>query len=151
MTDFGIILEKDPINSLLDSQTIHLPRLFSLTHSLDEITPILIKTYNGLINYLTEIDIKIIFTSTKTDLFLVYDNKSKKHCIYRIREATNDEKVSGLGDNTTMNLNATENTGIYNLLNSAKFSTINRTGIFNTTSNTTNSPYKMNTTDGSFK
>lgn len=68
-----------------------MPRLFSLTHPLDEMSPVLFKTSTGIISYLTESDYKIIFSDPSMDLLLMYDNKIGKHFVAKLRKATEDE------------------------------------------------------------
>lgn len=91
-TKFGILLERKASSTTIESQPISIPRLFSLSHPLDEMCPVLIKSYNGAIGYLTESDYKVIFADAENDLVLLYDNKIGKHFVSKLRVATDNEK-----------------------------------------------------------
>lgn len=91
-TRFGILFEKRPLSlPINDTQTISMPRLFSLSHPLEDVRPVLIKTFTGIVHYLNETDFKVIFANDVNDLVLLYDNKLGKHIISKLREATQDE------------------------------------------------------------
>lgn len=146
-TKFGILLEKDASSTIIESQSILMPRLFSLSHPLDEMCPVLIKPINGIINYLTEADFKVVFTTLENNFVLLYDSKTGRHFICKLRNATDDETtyIGGLNDTTGFNFSA--NTGIHSSshnnsmkiqgIHSHSTSTIGRTSC----NNTTHSPY----------
>ncbi|XP_053948485.1 anaphase-promoting complex subunit 1 isoform X1 [Anastrepha ludens] len=90
-TSYGILLEKVPSNAVIQNHAISMPRLFSLAHPLDEICPVLCKTEANSISYLVESDYNIIFTSENSELVLLYDNKTGKQFISRLRKATEEE------------------------------------------------------------
>lgn len=90
-TKFGILLEKIASNATIESHSISMPRLFSLSHPLDEMCPVLIKGINGSVGYFTESDYKIIFACAENDLVLLYDKKVGKHFVSCLRTATSEE------------------------------------------------------------
>lgn len=90
-TKLGILLEKNASCTTVQSHTISMPRLFSLTHPLDEMCPVLIRSSAGIVSYLTESDYKVVFASVDNDLVLLFDNKSGKHFAAKLRKATTDE------------------------------------------------------------
>ena len=90
-TRFGILLDKNASSTTIESHAISLPRLFSLSHPLDEMSPVLIKSNIGTVGYLTESDYKVIFANVKNDLVMLYDNKVGKHFVSKLRKATAEE------------------------------------------------------------
>ncbi|XP_037936242.1 anaphase-promoting complex subunit 1 [Teleopsis dalmanni] len=116
-TRFGILLEKVASKTVVQNMTIAMPRLFSLSHPLDEICPVLNKTSTNIISYLIESDYIIIFSSEISDLLLLYDNKIGKHFVSRLRRATEEEINAVGGQNET---------GVSVLHN---FNSINRGGV----------------------
>lgn len=91
-TKYCILFEKESSQTIIAAETIPMPRVFSLTHPLDEMCPVLIKT--NTINYLTESDYKIIFTSEENDLIFMFDNSVGKHFVCRLRKAEPEETKS---------------------------------------------------------
>lgn len=71
-------------------QEVPLPTCFSLTHPLDEVTPLVMKSPHGL-QYYNDGDLQIIFTSSKPSIVLVYDWKIGTHSIWKLRRTTRDE------------------------------------------------------------
>ncbi|XP_052748922.1 anaphase-promoting complex subunit 1 [Galleria mellonella] len=71
-------------------QDVPLPTCFSLSHPLDEVTPILMKSSQGL-QYYTDGDLQIIFVSTNPSIVLLYDWKLGTHSLWKIRKALRDE------------------------------------------------------------
>lgn len=117
VTRQALLMEKDPSNATIENLTVPMPRLFSLTHPLAEMSPILIKTQMSC-SYLVEADYKIIYSSYESDLVLMFDLRIGKHFVCRLRKATPDEiqLVSGLND--TLNgtsVNVTSNAGLHSL------------------------------------
>ncbi|KAL9886530.1 anaphase promoting complex subunit 1 [Glossina fuscipes fuscipes] len=90
-TRFGILLEKVASNTTIQNHTISMPRLFSMTHPLNEICPVLNKSAAGIISYLIEPDYRIIFSDENSDLLLLYDVKIRKHFLSQLRKAADDE------------------------------------------------------------
>lgn len=70
---------------------INYPSLFSLSHPIDEIRPILLKSSNSSINFFNDLDMKIIFAAWNDDLVLFYDSKNGIHIICILREVSCDE------------------------------------------------------------
>lgn len=93
-TRYGILLEKNASTTTIDIHSIPMPRLFSLSHPLDEMSPVLIKSNSGSISYLTESDYKVIFVCAENDLVLMYDNKTGKHFVSKLRKASMQEANS---------------------------------------------------------
>lgn len=98
-TRYGILLEKNASTTTIDIHSIPMPRLFSLSHPLDEMCPVLIKSNSGAISYLTESDYKVIFVCADSDLVLMYDNKIGKHFVSKLRKASMQEANSVGGFN----------------------------------------------------
>ncbi|XP_055843307.1 anaphase-promoting complex subunit 1 [Episyrphus balteatus] len=127
VTKYGILLEKEAINTIVQNLAISMPRIFSLSHPLDEICPVLIKLSNGVVSYLTEADYSVIFTTESSDLVLLYDNKMGKHFVSKLRKATEDE-ISYVGCNNdtafcSASVNQTQRPGMSSFSqNSMKFS-----------------------------
>ncbi|XP_004520043.1 anaphase-promoting complex subunit 1 [Ceratitis capitata] len=90
-TNYGILLEKIPSSAIVQNHAISMPRLFSLSHSLHEICPVICKTATNVISYVVESDYNIIYTSEHSDLVLLYDNRIGKQFISRLRKATEEE------------------------------------------------------------
>uniref|UniRef100_W4VRH0 Putative anaphase-promoting complex apc subunit 1 meiotic check point regulator/tsg24 n=1 Tax=Corethrella appendiculata TaxID=1370023 RepID=W4VRH0_9DIPT len=115
-TQLGFLLEKEPSNSFITSDTIHMPSLFSLIHPLDEMSPVLIKM-NDMTGYFTESDYKMLFASDETFLLMLMDTSCNSHCIFKLSHATEDE-IDFVGSNelNLTTLNATNNSsGYYNV------------------------------------
>lgn len=93
-TRYGILLEKNASTTTIDIHSIPMPRLFSLSHPLDEMSPVLIKSNTGSIGYLTDSDYKVIFVCAENDLVLLYDNKAGKHFVSKLRKASMQEANS---------------------------------------------------------
>lgn len=74
-----------------------MPRFFSLSHPLYEMCPILHKSHVGTVNYITEAEYRIVFSTPDNDLVLMYDNKIGKHFVARLRKATEDEILAVSG------------------------------------------------------
>lgn len=91
ISSHGILLEKEPSNALIDTHSIPMPRLFSLTHPLDEMCPVLIKM-NNTTSYLTEAEYRVVFSCEENKLVLMFDEKLGKHFVCFLRKATDEEK-----------------------------------------------------------
>lgn len=70
---------------------VNFPSLFSLSHPIDEIRPVLFKTNDTSIVFFNETTFKIIFTASNDDLILFYDFKHGIHFLCVLRKATSDE------------------------------------------------------------
>ncbi|XP_033359600.1 anaphase-promoting complex subunit 1 isoform X2 [Bombus vosnesenskii] len=111
-TRYGILLEKTQVpisetrytslerNRLQLHNDTNLPVVFSLTHPLDEICPVLIK--HGNISYMYDSNQQIVFTSSEPSLAVIYDTKTGLHSVYKIRKASTEEcqMVCGNSDTT---------------------------------------------------
>ncbi|XP_071867310.1 anaphase promoting complex subunit 1 isoform X1 [Bombus fervidus] len=111
-TRYGILLEKAQVpisetrytslerNRLQLHNDTNLPVVFSLTHPLDEICPVLIK--HGNISYMYDSNQQIVFTSSEPSLAVIYDTKTGLHSVYKIRKASTEEcqMVCGNSDTT---------------------------------------------------
>ncbi|XP_059045476.1 anaphase-promoting complex subunit 1 [Achroia grisella] len=84
---------------------VPLPTCFSLSHPLDEVTPILMKSSHGL-QYYTDGDWQIIFVSSNPSIVLLYDWKIATHSLWKIRKALREECLT-----MCPNLNST--TGVF--------------------------------------
>jgi anaphase-promoting complex subunit 1 len=58
ITKFCILLEKDASTTFIDGHQIPMPRVFSLTHALDDMFPVLLKAQN-IISYISEDEYKV--------------------------------------------------------------------------------------------
>ncbi|XP_026330751.1 anaphase-promoting complex subunit 1 isoform X3 [Hyposmocoma kahamanoa] len=75
-------------------QDVPLPTCFSLSHPLDEVTPVLMKSPTQGLQYYNDGDLQIIFVSTNPSIILLYDWKLSIHSLWKIRKATRDECLS---------------------------------------------------------
>lgn len=87
-----LLLERNATNAVIENDTISMPRLFSISHPLHELCPVLIKSNSGAVNFLTETDYRVIFTNAENDLVMLYDNHLNRHFLARLRPATVEEK-----------------------------------------------------------
>lgn len=58
ITKHSILIEKDASSSLIDGHSIQMPRIFSLSHPLDDMYPVLLKS-NHQISYISDADYKV--------------------------------------------------------------------------------------------
>ncbi|KAM3961524.1 LOW QUALITY PROTEIN: anaphase-promoting complex subunit 1-like [Aphomia sociella] len=86
-------------------QDVPLPTCFSLSHPLDEVTPILMKSPLGL-QYYNDGDLQIVFVSMNPSIILLYDWKLGIHSLWKIRKALRDECL-------TMCPNFNSTTGVF--------------------------------------
>lgn len=96
-TKTALLLERNASAAMVGNESIAMPRLFSITHPLNEMCPLLFKSISGSVNLFTDCDFKIVFSNAENDLVMLFDYRSGKHFLAKIREATFDEKqvVSG--------------------------------------------------------
>uniref|UniRef100_A0A1B0CZC3 Anaphase-promoting complex subunit 1 middle domain-containing protein n=1 Tax=Phlebotomus papatasi TaxID=29031 RepID=A0A1B0CZC3_PHLPP len=107
-TEHGILLEKEASSMILQPDTVlPMPRVFSLTHPLDEMSPVLIKSFTGCISYLTEVDYKLISTDQTNNIVLMFDNKIGKHFVCSLRKATIEETNTVAGNTFDSTANTT--------------------------------------------
>lgn len=73
---------------------VPLPTCFSLSHPLDEVTPILMKSPSQGLQYYNDGDLQIFFVSVNPSIILLYDWKLATHSLWKIRKALRDECLS---------------------------------------------------------
>lgn len=91
-TKTGLLLERNASSTTIENLSIPMPRLFSLTHPLNEMCPVLIKSVNGSVNFLAQPEYQMIFSNEESNLVLLYDKKIGKHFLASLRNATQEEK-----------------------------------------------------------
>lgn len=91
-TMHGLLLERNESTAVVGQETVTMPRLYSFSHPLNELCPVLLKSSNGMINILTESDYRIVFASVENDLVMFYDRRLNRHFLARLRIATAEEK-----------------------------------------------------------
>lgn len=89
-----ILLERKASNATVQDDTIQMPQLFSLSHPLNEMVPVLIRSMNGEVAFFAANNYVVVFASESNDLVMLYDNKLGKHFVARLRKATLEEKQS---------------------------------------------------------
>lgn len=57
-TKYCVLIEKDASTSIVDGHSVPMPRFFSLTHPLDEMFPVLLKSQN-IVNFIVEDEYKV--------------------------------------------------------------------------------------------
>lgn len=98
-TKLGLLLERDESKEIVDREIISMPRLFSISHSFNELCPVLLKSNNGAVHFLTESDYRVVFANAQNDIVMLYDNRVNRHFLARIRPATSEEKQIIGGNN----------------------------------------------------
>lgn len=88
----ALLFERSASSSTVGQESIPMPTLFSVTHPLNEVCPVLFKSANGTVNLLTEPDYRIVFSNPENDLVMLFDYRNGKHFLAKLREATADEK-----------------------------------------------------------
>lgn len=96
-TNQCILLERNITNPTISTNSMQMPKLFSLTHPLNEMAPVLMRSLNGSVSFFSDTDCKIVFASDDLDLVLIYDQKLGRHFVALLRKATADEKQSMAG------------------------------------------------------
>ncbi|XP_058056277.1 anaphase-promoting complex subunit 1 [Anopheles bellator] len=86
----GILLEKDPSRSVLETEAIPMPRLFTLTYPTDDMRPVLLQhaSSTSVATYLTEPQYRVVFTCEQLELVLLYDKQRDTHFVCRLRPAS---------------------------------------------------------------
>ncbi|CAK1542886.1 unnamed protein product [Leptosia nina] len=85
-------------------QDCPLPTCFSISHPLDDVNPILMKSPSQGLQYYNDGDLQIIFVSSDPSIILLYDWKLGTHSLWKIRKAFRDECLS-----VCSNMNVTYN------------------------------------------
>lgn len=97
-TNQCILLERNVTSTNIGAANVmQLPRLFSLTHPLNEMAPVLIRSNSGTVTFFIDNDYKLVFAVADCDLVMLYDNKIGKHFVALLRKATAEEKQSVAG------------------------------------------------------
>lgn len=60
ITKYCVLIQKDASSTLVDGLSMSMPRFFSLTHALNEMFPVLLKSQN-MLNYIVEDEFKVIY------------------------------------------------------------------------------------------
>lgn len=81
-------------DSMTGLDQVQLPTCFSITHPLDEMNPVLMKTQHNGLQYYKDGNTKIVFVSSKPSICLTYDSKTSLHSLWIVRKATQVECVS---------------------------------------------------------
>lgn len=97
-TNQCILMQRSISNLSMETGSMQMPRLFSLTHSLAEISPVLFHSLHGETTFFIDNDYRIVFASDQYDLILLYDNKNGKHLVAVLRKATDEEKQEVQGN-----------------------------------------------------
>lgn len=93
-TKLGLLFQRNASKEIVDQEIISMPRLFSISHALNELCPVLIKSNTGAVNLITESDYHVVFTNEENDLVMLYDDRMNRHFLARLRPATIDEKIA---------------------------------------------------------
>lgn len=96
-----VLFERDATTTTIETRSIAMPRLFSLRHPLEEMSPVLIK-YADHLGYFSNNEHKIIFSHESLDLLLMYDLKCGRHFVAQLRKATEDE-IGYVGESSEQN------------------------------------------------
>lgn len=92
-TRFGILLEKNASSATVDDiHSMAMPRLYSLSHPLNDVCPILMKSLNGHTSFVTDARVTVAFSIIENNLVMIHDAKIGKHILCKLRKATQDEK-----------------------------------------------------------
>uniref|UniRef100_A0A1Y1M734 Uncharacterized protein n=1 Tax=Photinus pyralis TaxID=7054 RepID=A0A1Y1M734_PHOPY len=86
-TAFGIILERKKKTRKCEDEAG--PTVFSMTHPLDEVSPVAI--LHGTIRLIEDHSLTILFTCEKPSICMMFDSHTMQHSIYVIRKLHNDE------------------------------------------------------------
>ncbi|XP_024080333.1 anaphase-promoting complex subunit 1 isoform X2 [Cimex lectularius] len=111
-TKFGLLIER-VVHYHLDRSTLEscgcegLTTLFSLLHPLDEISPVLSVKQGGVLSYMNDPFLKIVFTSEEPSLCLIHNIRTGTHSIWKIRKALAEECQWMCGQESGMTVNTT--------------------------------------------
>ncbi|XP_017782212.1 PREDICTED: anaphase-promoting complex subunit 1 [Nicrophorus vespilloides] len=87
-TKFGILLEKENNEQNRDIQA----SMFSLTHPLDEVSPMVISK-QGCTNIINDEHLQVVYTLENPSICMMYDGSTGLHSVYRIRRVKQDEWI----------------------------------------------------------
>lgn len=81
-----MLFERNASTTTLDNNhTVEMPRLYSLSHQMHDIFPVLLRTLNGNVSLITDADIKIAFVVPEKDFVMIHDGKKGKHILCKLR------------------------------------------------------------------
>ncbi|KAK9511917.1 hypothetical protein O3M35_000478 [Rhynocoris fuscipes] len=137
-TKYGLLLERVSQFNMdgCSNSTLTLTTLFSLIHPLNEISPLLCVKQGGMLTYMNDPCLKVVFTSEDPSLCLIFNLKTGYHSIWKIRRASSEECHWMCGQNSTV---TSQTSGYHNLSSSLssshlspylKPSTFNRSSAF---------------------
>ncbi|XP_052900348.1 anaphase-promoting complex subunit 1 [Anopheles moucheti] len=87
----GIMLERNASLSVTTSREgVSWPRLFTLTFPLEEMKPVML-AIGSKFDFLDSPNYRMVFSSERVSLVLLYDEISGKHYVYKLRPAAEDE------------------------------------------------------------
>ncbi|KAK5650992.1 hypothetical protein RI129_002021 [Pyrocoelia pectoralis] len=110
-TAFGILLERKKKTKKSDDDVG--PTIFSMTHPLDEVSPLAI--VQGSIRLIEDYSLSILFTCEKPSICMMFDSHTVQHSIYVIRKLQNDEWME-----ISTKIGSHHTSSIHNLSNRAK-------------------------------
>uniref|UniRef100_A0A023F131 Putative anaphase-promoting complex apc subunit 1 meiotic check point regulator/tsg24 n=2 Tax=Triatoma infestans TaxID=30076 RepID=A0A023F131_TRIIF len=156
-TKYGLLLERvshchtdgspDP--------ALTLTTLFSVIHPLHEISPILSIKQGGILTYMNDPCLKVIYTSTEPSLCLIFDVRTGYHSIWKIRRALPEEchwmcgQNSGITIQTSGHNNLSCSPGSAHLSASLRPTALNRSSAFMTGHSGSGSSSLFNKTNNS--
>uniref|UniRef100_H3ATJ7 Anaphase-promoting complex subunit 1 n=1 Tax=Latimeria chalumnae TaxID=7897 RepID=H3ATJ7_LATCH len=97
-TKYGLLFERN--NPILDAPMSPpkepLPTMFSMLHPLDEIAPLVCKSGGTFgpsrVQYVADHTLKIVFTSTKPSIIMIYDTVQCLHVVWALRKVKPEEQ-----------------------------------------------------------
>lgn len=99
-TKFGVLLEAincNIVNDPVDCHSLHgvecgqVPTVFSLSHPLDEIAPVVSQKIGFPLSYISDSSHKVVFTSDNPSICMTYDSKTGLHSVWKIRKLLPEE------------------------------------------------------------
>ncbi|RWS17915.1 anaphase-promoting complex subunit 1-like protein, partial [Dinothrombium tinctorium] len=107
---YGLLLEREPLSSEFSSTETPMPLLFSLTHPLKDISPVIMKSSSFFLTYLTlESKLELVGICEDWNLCLFYHKTDGYHSVCIIRKATDKEINSMVADNISLLENTSAN------------------------------------------
>lgn len=97
-TKFGLLIEREQNNinqsfaktqPEYDNLLNNAAQFYSLSHPLDEFSPVVVKSHT--IQIVSNSTFKIIFTNSDPSICFVFDGTNGLHCVYRVRKLKTDE------------------------------------------------------------
>ncbi|XP_014288938.1 anaphase-promoting complex subunit 1 [Halyomorpha halys] len=104
-TKFGLLLERVAHNHGLSPENCsNLTTLFSLLHPLDEIAPLLTVKQGGILTYMNDPTLKVVYTSENPSICLLYSTRTGEHSIWKLRQTLSEECQWMCGNDTGLTL-----------------------------------------------